>query len=165
MAYFIRYSANLDTRGTYVPLMRGYRKLGSKNSHLVSLPPPTRFTLLSSPRFLNYLLLFILHHAGYLDVGAGKHLHYMLSESEKAPNKDPLVFWFNGGTSTSRLLLFCGSSPFLLSSFVLTSSSLYLHLARIPTSAHDVPRPCSCMHPPLEYDTREHIVIFVSVLY
>ena len=36
-------------------------------------------------------------NTGYLDVGAGKHLHYMLSESEKAPNKDPLVFWFNGG--------------------------------------------------------------------
>jgi len=42
-------------------------------------------------------------YSGYLDVGAGKHLHYMLSESEKAPAKDPLVFWFNGGPGCSSL--------------------------------------------------------------
>jgi hypothetical protein len=40
---------------------------------------------------------------GYLDVGAGKHLHYMLSESENKPSDDPVVFWFNGGPGCSSL--------------------------------------------------------------
>ena len=32
---------------------------------------------------------------GYLDGGAGKHAHYMFSESLKAPSTDPIVLWFN----------------------------------------------------------------------
>ena len=50
------------------------------------------------------------HYSGYLDVGlktgAKKdiHIHYWLSESERSPATDPVVFWMNGGPGGSSLI-------------------------------------------------------------
>ena len=50
------------------------------------------------------------HYSGYLDVGlttgAKKdiHIHYWLSESERDPASDPVVFWMNGGPGGSSLI-------------------------------------------------------------
>ena len=33
-------------------------------------------------------------YSGYLDGGAGKHAHYMFSESLNDPANDPVVLWF-----------------------------------------------------------------------
>jgi hypothetical protein len=35
-------------------------------------------------------------YSGYLDAGAGKHHHYVYSESRNNPATDDLVIWFNG---------------------------------------------------------------------
>lgn len=44
-------------------------------------------------------------YSGYLDLPGpqGKHLHYWLVESKKAPETSPTVFWFNGGPGCSSL--------------------------------------------------------------
>lgn len=51
--------------------------------------------------------------SGYLDIGAGKHIHYILAESERTPSEDPVVFWTNGGPGCSGLLGFMtGIGPY-----------------------------------------------------
>jgi carboxypeptidase C (cathepsin A) len=50
------------------------------------------------------------HYSGYLDVGLSSagvkniHIHYWLSESERSPENDPVVFWMNGGPGGSSLI-------------------------------------------------------------
>ena len=41
--------------------------------------------------------------SGFLPVGDGKHFHYWLVESERAPTLDPLVLWVQGGPGGSSL--------------------------------------------------------------
>jgi len=41
--------------------------------------------------------------SGYLNVGASKHFHYWLVESEKDPSTAPVVLWLNGGPGCSSL--------------------------------------------------------------
>jgi len=41
--------------------------------------------------------------SGYLKVGASKHMHYWLVESEKDPKTAPTVLWLNGGPGCSSL--------------------------------------------------------------
>jgi len=41
--------------------------------------------------------------SGYLDIGASKHMHYWLVESEKDPKNAPTVLWLNGGPGCSSL--------------------------------------------------------------
>lgn len=42
-------------------------------------------------------------YSGYLDASPTKHLHYWFTESQKDPQKDPVVLWLNGGPGCSSL--------------------------------------------------------------
>jgi len=44
--------------------------------------------------------------SGYLSISDTKHLHYWFTESSRAPEKDPVAFWTNGGPGCSGLLGF-----------------------------------------------------------
>mmetsp|Transcript_18237 Transcript_18237/g.45343 ORF Transcript_18237/g.45343 Transcript_18237/m.45343 type:complete len:518 (-) Transcript_18237:117-1670(-) len=42
-------------------------------------------------------------YSGYLNIPGGKHLSYVVVNSEGTPATDPVVFWFNGGPGCSSL--------------------------------------------------------------
>lgn len=42
-------------------------------------------------------------YSGYLDIGDGKHLHYLFYASQGTPSTDPVVAWYNGGPGCSSL--------------------------------------------------------------
>ena len=42
-------------------------------------------------------------YSGIIDGGAGKHTHYVFSESLTGKAGDPVVAWFNGGPGCSSL--------------------------------------------------------------
>jgi len=44
-----------------------------------------------------------LQFSGYLDISPSKHNFYWFTESEQNPEKDPLLFWTNGGPGCSGL--------------------------------------------------------------
>ena len=44
--------------------------------------------------------------SGFMYAGGGKHIHYIFTESQGDPAKDPVVFWTNGGPGCSGLLGF-----------------------------------------------------------
>jgi carboxypeptidase C (cathepsin A) len=57
----------------------------------------------------------VLAYSGYLNVTAGKSLHYAFVESQDAPATDPVVIWFNGGPGCSSLLgYFQEHGPFII---------------------------------------------------
>ncbi|XP_017334981.1 lysosomal protective protein [Ictalurus punctatus] len=54
-------------------------------------------------------------YSGYLTVAGNKHLHYWFVESQKDPEKSPLVLWLNGGPGCSSLDgLLTEHGPFLI---------------------------------------------------
>jgi carboxypeptidase C (cathepsin A) len=80
----------------------------AQNDRIVSLPGATS-ALLSS------------QFSGYLNVSSTRGIHYMYFESERDPEKDPVIFWTNGGPGTFRLVASC--SPQLV-----TYAPLSLHV-------------------------------------
>uniref|UniRef100_A0AC34RP06 Carboxypeptidase n=1 Tax=Panagrolaimus sp. JU765 TaxID=591449 RepID=A0AC34RP06_9BILA len=44
------------------------------------------------------------HYSGFLNASETRVLHYWFVESQNDPEKDPLMFWFNGGPGCSSLL-------------------------------------------------------------
>ncbi|KAI5619569.1 lysosomal protective protein precursor [Silurus asotus] len=54
-------------------------------------------------------------YSGYLTVAGNKHLHYWFVESQKDPEKSPVVLWLNGGPGCSSLDgLLTEHGPFLI---------------------------------------------------
>jgi hypothetical protein len=47
--------------------------------------------------------IFLLTPQPDLDIGNGKHLHYLFYASQGSPSTDPVVLWYNGGPGCSSL--------------------------------------------------------------
>ena len=53
--------------------------------------------------------------SGFLDIGEGKHIHYLFVESQFDFERDPIIVWFNGGPGCSSLLGFAQEhGPYLM---------------------------------------------------
>jgi hypothetical protein len=83
--------------------------VAAQNDRIVSLPGATS-ALLSS------------QFSGYLNVSSTRGIHYMYFESERDPEKDPVIFWTNGGPGTFLLVASC--SPQLVTYAPLSSCRL-----------------------------------------
>ena len=92
--------AALAATSTSASAPRKSKNTRSPVSSLPGLHPPTPATKTSS---------------GFIDVGNGTHLFYLLVESQSAPATDPLVWWTNGGPGASSLVgAFLENGPYLL---------------------------------------------------